>query len=87
MYAQALVELAKNTTVSLSATGAHGGLAIFGCTALICCAAGYGAHEYLKYKTRLAELEFQKALSLLKNGADKQDNDDGNDDGPTPIAA
>ncbi len=86
-FAEALAQIAKNITVKLSADGVAGCCAIIGGTLGISCLAGYGIHEYFEYKTRLAELEQQKALSLLRNGKQNLDDDNGNDDGPTPLVA
>ena len=87
MFIQPLVEIAKNTTIKLVAKGVPGALAVIGGATAIGITAGYITHEYLNYKVRIAEIELQQTLSMLRKNAQCEDDNDGNDDGPTPIAA
>ena len=82
-FAEALTQIAKNIVIKLSADGAAGCCAILGGTFCVSCLAGFGIHEYFEYKTKLAELELQKAMSLLENN--ERNCDDGNHDGPIPL--
>ncbi len=92
MVFHALAEIAKNITIKIVAKGAPGAVAILGGGTVVGLTTGYCVDKYFKYKTRLAELDYQRAISTVEGCEHNRDHDDGddndgNDDGPTPIVS
>ena len=85
----ALAEFLKNVSIKIVAKGGAGAAAFLGGSTVAGLTIGYLSHEYFKHKTRLAELDYQRIIATLENSEHNghHDDNDGNDDGPTPIAA